>query len=90
MLDDGTRWLHERNLQCKFKNKNIKLFGENLQGHSVLLCRFLCPQAPPEKVIENIAIDDYAIEKAARFVSMIPYIEDLRLFKDLPDLYSTS
>ena len=24
--------------------------------------------------------DNYAIEKAARFVSMIPYIEDLRLF----------
>ena len=34
--------------------------------------------------------DNYAIEKVARFVSMIPYIEDLRMFQDLPDLYSTS
>ena len=48
MLDDGAKWLHERFSQCKFKNKHIKLFGENVQGMSVLLCRFLTPQEPPK------------------------------------------
>ena len=32
----------------------------------------------------------FAIEKAARYVAMIPFIEDLRLFEDMPDLFSTS
>ena len=34
--------------------------------------------------------DKYAIERVARFVSMIPYIEDLRMFQDLPDLWTTT
>ena len=35
--------------------------------------------------------DSYAIERAARFVSMIPYIEDLNMFgKENPDLFCTS
>mmetsp|Transcript_36590 Transcript_36590/g.48036 ORF Transcript_36590/g.48036 Transcript_36590/m.48036 type:complete len:93 (+) Transcript_36590:1131-1409(+) len=43
LLDDGAKWLHERFSACKFKNKHIKLFGENVQGMSVLLCRYLTP-----------------------------------------------
>lgn len=34
--------------------------------------------------------DVKAIEKAARFVSLIPYLEDSALFKDMPDLTCTS
>jgi hypothetical protein len=34
--------------------------------------------------------DNFAIEKAARFVSMIPFIDDLAMFKDLPDVFSSS
>ena len=43
LLDDGTKWMHHLNTTLKFKNKTIKLFGENLQGNSVLLCRYLTP-----------------------------------------------
>ena len=39
---------------------------------------------------QNPHQDKYAIERVARFVSMIPYIEDLRMFQDLPDLWTTS
>ena len=31
-LDTGSRWLHDRMKLCKFKNANIKLFGENIKG----------------------------------------------------------
>ena len=43
LLDDGTKWLHEQNSKCRFKNSHIRIFGENLAGVSVLLCRFLTP-----------------------------------------------
>jgi coiled-coil and C2 domain-containing protein 2A len=32
--------------------------------------------------------EPYALEKCARFVSMIPFINDLKHFKDLPDMYT--
>jgi hypothetical protein len=43
LLDDGSKWLAERYKMMKFKNANIKLFGESVKGSSVLLCRFLTP-----------------------------------------------
>ncbi len=33
--------------------------------------------------------DFYAIEKAARFVSMVPFIDDLTMFQNMPDMYSS-
>jgi coiled-coil and C2 domain-containing protein 2A len=49
------------------------------------------PLKPPTKLIDldSNPNDLYAIEKAARFVSMIPFVQDLKMFKDLPDMYST-
>jgi len=91
LLDDGSKWLHDLRTKCKFKNSHIKLFGESLNGTSVLLCRFLTPQKPPEDVVGNVVNDLYAIERVARFVSMIPYVEDLGFFgAEMPDLFSTS
>ena len=81
---NGANWVHERQRICKFKNFNIKLFGENISGQSVLLSRYLTPQEPPSQIIDLSTqqgkTDKYAIERVARFVSMIPYIEDLRMF----------
>lgn len=81
-LDDGAKWVHDRQAATKFKHPNIAVFGENIRGESILLCRYLTAQKPPAQVVdlELNPTDNYAIEKAARFVSMIPYIEDLRLF----------
>jgi len=58
------------------------MLGENIQGHSLLLCRFLTEQAPPDDVcdLERYRNDEFAIEKAARYVSLIPYIEDNKAF----------
>ena len=46
---------------------------------------------PPRDLInlEGGNRDDFAIEKAARFVSMIPFKDDLSLFKDMPDVFCT-
>lgn len=35
-------------------------------------------------------LDYYAIEKAARYVSLIPFLEDNQAFTDMPDLYCDS
>ena len=53
-----------------------KLFFENLDGHSVFVCKFIKPQKPPPEVFDNQIDNVKAIEKAARFVSLIPYVED--------------
>lgn len=82
----------------RFKvNKNhslreVQCLGENIYGQSVLLCRMLTEQAPPEDVcdLESYRNDEFAIEKAARFVSLIPFIEDNQAFTEMPDLYCTS
>ena len=61
------------------KNSRLRVFGENIKGQSVLLCRFLTPIKPPAEVVDlsNAGMEDrrdkFAIEKAARFVSMIPF-----------------
>jgi hypothetical protein len=34
--------------------------------------------------------DEKAAERAARYISLIPYVEDTALFKDMPDLTCTS
>ena len=58
------------------------------------MCRYLTEQQPPKEVVDFDnpinSSNTFAIEKVARFVSMIPYIEDLRLFQDMPDIYCTS
>ena len=43
VLYNGANWVHEKQKACKFKNFNIKLFGENINGQSVLICRYLTP-----------------------------------------------
>jgi len=52
----------------------------------------LNPTEPPLKDLEidEQTGDAYAIEKVARFVSLIPFKEDLKKFEDMPDLYCTN
>jgi coiled-coil and C2 domain-containing protein 2A len=67
----------------------VKLFLENIEGQSVFIPRFLSPIAPPAKDVYTKG-DFKAIERAARFVSLIPFIDDSQLFKDMPDLTCSS
>ena len=68
----------------KFEKRFIKCLGENISGQSVLLCRYILPQSPPKDIydssVEMKRTDISAIEKAARFVSLIPLIEDSQMF----------
>ena len=32
ILDDGAKWVQDRQRACKFKNPNIALFSENIKG----------------------------------------------------------
>ena len=76
-------------IKCKkFKNPNISIFGESVEGTSIFIPRFMTPLEPPPQFVEDIN-SPFAIEECARFVSMCPFIEDLRMFSDLPDLFTT-
>ena len=64
---------------------------ENIDGESVFIPRFLTALRPPEQIWSGqMPADLKAIEKAARYISLIPYVEDTALFKDMPDLTCTS
>jgi coiled-coil and C2 domain-containing protein 2A len=70
-------------------NRTFQVFGENIEGNSVLLSRFLWPLAPPRELEVTGQNYNVAHERVARFVSMIPFINDLNLFKGLPDIFTT-
>lgn len=92
LLYSATNWIKAMKKKKLFANRHYRAFGENVMGQSVLLCRYLTPQSPPIEIydFEHYVDDEFAIEKSARFVSMIPFIEDNRAFEDLPDLFCTS
>ena len=91
LLVRGTDWVRSLR-KGKFAKRVIKVFGENINGKSVFLPRYLTPQKPPVEVCDLVSNpeDEYAIEKVARFVMLLPFIEDNRAFEDLPDLWCTS
>ena len=58
----------------------------------MLLSRYLTPIRPPMEVVDlerNKPDYWHSIEKAAHFVSLIPFENDLKTFEDLDDLYCT-
>lgn len=87
-----TKWLKAIKDDFLLKNRYIKLFGENFDGYSVFIPRFLKPQKPPEIVFDqlNNPNDELAIEKAARYISLIPFVEDCQVFEeDISDCWCT-
>jgi len=71
------------------KKNRLNVWGENIKGESVLLCRYLTPIKPPAEVVNLGSRDPFAIEKAARFVSLIPYMDDDSLMSNMADMYCT-
>ena len=59
---------------------------ENIEGKSVFIPKYLAPLKPPKSLFTIDRPDPKGIEKVARYVSLIPYVEDTALFKDMPDL----
>jgi coiled-coil and C2 domain-containing protein 2A len=75
------------------KPRTFKVFLVNLDNTSIFIPRLLTPLQPPlvlSQKGDSWAGDDYAIEKVARFVSLIPYADDSALFEDLPDMTCTA
>ncbi|MCQ2816962.1 MAG: hypothetical protein MJ252_06830 [archaeon] len=98
-LINGTKWLKELKTQLKFKDRNIRLFAENFDGYSVFMPRYLKPEGekPPDEIFDISATgstDPKAIEVAARYVALIPFVEDSQTWsdgsnEDLPDAWCT-
>jgi coiled-coil and C2 domain-containing protein 2A len=94
-LINTTKWLKNLKENVTFRFRNIRLLTENFDGYSVFVSRFLKAggQKPPEIVFDEInnPTDDVSIEKAARFVSLIPFIEDCQTFdhEEMPDCWCT-
>ena len=75
LLEAGTDWV--KMIYDKFKpiHRSPKVFLENIKGESTFIPRFLSPIKPPEKVTD-VSKDKKSIERVARFVSLIPYVDD--------------
>ena len=75
----------------KFKKQQrfAKCFFENIDGQSVFIPKFLTPLAPPKEIYDKDGNKKKGIEKAARFVSLIPYVDDSSMSKDMNDITFT-
>ena len=60
----------------------LKVIGTDIDGGAVFIPRFIHPQAPPPEYDTP--------EKLARFVSMVPFLDDWNAFVDCDDLFCTS
>ena len=91
-LINATKWLNTLKGNAKFKNRTIRFFAENFEGHSVFMPRYLKKdgQMPYANLFsEN---DNNAIEKASRYVSLIPFIEENQTWdyaEEMPDCWTT-
>lgn len=92
LLKEGTEWTQSFVKQKNREHRQIKMFGDTIKGQSILICKFLVPQRPPEDVVDLVLTDHKATahERAARFVSLIPFLTDSTALKDFPDVYCTS
>ena len=81
----GTNWIQQLRIFLENINEIVKrpvdgripkrvvtVFGNNMKGDAVLICRYLLPQNPPP------GID--SLLRAARFVSLIPFLDDWQTF----------
>ncbi|KRX04663.1 hypothetical protein PPERSA_04478 [Pseudocohnilembus persalinus] len=70
----------------QFGKRHIKLWAQDLKNNSYFLPQFVHPEGlePPFDVN-----DASCIEKAARFVSLVPFKLENERFKDVPDSFMT-
>jgi coiled-coil and C2 domain-containing protein 2A len=88
-LQIGSEFVKNLELRYRKTGRQFKVFLENINGQSVFIPKFLTPLKPFETLYSGKS-DKKGIEKVARFVSLIPYLDDQTLFKDMPDLTCNS
>lgn len=88
MLKHVQRWLayfgpHEM--------RRVIALGTDMNGRSQVICRFLRPQKPPDFINPqgDPSESPFAIEAAARYVSLIPFCADTEMFPQLTDIWCT-
>jgi hypothetical protein len=47
LLTDASEWMVALRASEKYKRRPVQCWGENIDGESVLLCRYLSPTIPP-------------------------------------------
>jgi coiled-coil and C2 domain-containing protein 2A len=83
----GSEWAKTVVEKFRKSPRRVPVFLESLECKSVFICRYLTPMKPPPRIfVPGRADADKAPERAARYVSLIPWVGDSHLFKDMPDL----
>lgn len=82
MLKHIQKW-HD-SLKSKHDTRILAL-GMDVDGRSRLICRYVRPQKPPEHIA---AEDPFAIEMAARYVALVPSLQDNEMW-NVDDLWCT-
>lgn len=83
----GSEWAKAVVEKFRKSPRRVPVFLESLECKSVFVCRYLTPMQPPEQIfVAGRADAAKAPERAARYVSLIPWVGDSHLFKDMPDL----
>ena len=83
----GSEWAKAVVEKFRKSPRRVPVFLESLECQSVFICRYLTPMKPPPQIfVPGRADAAKAPERAARYVSLIPWVGDSHLFKDMPDL----
>lgn len=88
-LEYGSQWMKKMFTKFKKSERIVKCFFEDIDGVSVFIPKFLTPLAPPDEIYNKDTNRKKGIEKAARFVSLIPYVDDSSVSKDMNDITFT-
>jgi hypothetical protein len=83
ILKHVSKWMESFKYQ---KDKKVIAVATDMDGRSRLICRFIRPQRPPAHINPE---SPFAIEGAARYVSMIPFLQDSDMFRELEDVWCT-
>ena len=88
-LLNGSNWLKALKANNKFAKRNIKVWAHSLGKTAKLESRFIPRYLKPLKTPVE-AKDENAYIKVARYVSLMSSKVDSQMFKDLPNIWSTS
>ncbi|XP_065174860.1 coiled-coil and C2 domain-containing protein 2A-like [Sycon ciliatum] len=91
VLKASRQWTHT--LSSKFPARQNYVTAVDLNGRTVLVTRYIAKQCPPSQVCQhqpNTVPTMKHLERAAHFVSMIPFVPDTTAFSGTCDLWSTS
>ena len=80
LLRKARRWESSIKGKCaRLRNGNVKIVVDDIDGNSVFITRYICPQVPPVDA-QGRELD--TVEKMVRFVALVPFLDDWQAFLD--------